>query len=1095
MSESIASPKEIFGELKEFQRITAKYAYSRLYDASDPSLRFLVADEVGLGKTLVARGVIAQTIEKHKQIGDDRVDIVYICSNAAIAKQNLRKLNIAGDDAITRVDRLTMLAGEIRRLQGRSINLIAVTPGTSFNFGLSAGKFPERALLYAILQRVWGKDAMKGAGPERVFHHGIADDEEARKRLRNEAAKFELTAALREAFRGELRKRDAERQELGQPRLRIEFRRLAEVFHRKRRFSKLEKQDRNQFMSELRRMMATVGIDALEPDLVILDEFQRFRNLLDPDNAHWGPTLARQLFEYRDKKQGRPTRTLLLSATPYQPYTTADDEGGDDHFKDFVQTARFLLNDEEAAESLRTELRELRSSLFVLDRDGGASAEEACRKVSKRLQPVMARTEKLTATQDRNGMLKTVNVPTTLERADIDGFLAASSAAELLGHREVTEYWKSGPYLVNFMESYKLKRDIEDAIEEDRVPESLIELVASGKGLLDWNDVSQYESIDPANARLRALKRDTIERGMWQLLWLPPALPYYVTGGIFETPEAKEFTKRLIFSAWNLVPKIVSAMLSFEAERAAFKDSGAAETRAYGDFSDRSARLLDFRTEVRTEAGLEVESPAALANLNVIVPHSELARLADPLGLASAIRKQGKKPTLHRVQNAARARIREELKPITRGMPRSGAADQRWYWAAPLLIDLRADEPGTRAWWKSEAQIETWTAEELDDGSNQRLVLHLRAARKFVLDPSSLDRPLGRVPDDLADVLVACALGSPATCALRSLQRLSEKLNTRSSEPRNAAARIAWGFRSMYNGPLDTAIVRSATEADPYWRAVLEYGMLGNLQAMLDEYMHTLKGWRGFVGKDEQAMAGDLAATACSALSMRTVGYRADILTNENGKIHLDRPRMRGKFAIRFGDKSIESDQSVHRAETASQAFNSPFWPYVLSTTSVGQEGLDFHLYSHAVVHWNLPSNPVDFEQREGRVHRYKGHAVRKNVATVCGDVAFTGDVDSDPWTTMFDEAARVSKADGELSPYWIFSPEGSEARIERHVPILPMSRDAGKRDRLLKALAIYKLSLGQPHQEELLEYLAGRIPENELAGMVERLKVDLTPR
>ncbi len=69
------------------------------------------------------------------------------------------------------------------------------------------------------------------------------------------------------------------------------------------------------------------------------------------------------------------------------------------------------------------------------------------------------------------------------------------------------------------------------------------------------------------------------------------------------------------------------------------------------------------------------------------------------------------------------------------------------------------------------------------------------------------------------------------------------------------------------------------------------------------------------------------------------------------------------------------------RSSEVRDAFNSPFWPFVLATTSVGQEGLDFHLYCHAVVHWNLPGNPVDLEQREGRVHRYKGHAVRKNLA------------------------------------------------------------------------------------------------------------------
>ncbi len=58
---------------------------------------------------------------------------------------------------------------------------------------------------------------------------------------------------------------------------------------------------------------------------------------------------------------------------------------------------------------------------------------------------------------------------------------------------------------------------------------------------------------------------------------------------------------------------------------------------------------------------------------------------------------------------------------------------------------------------------------------------------------------------------------------------------------------------------------------------------------------------------------------------------------------------------------------------------------FVLASTSVGQEGLDFHAYCHAAMHWNLRSNPVDLEQREGRVDRYKGHALRKNVAAKHG--------------------------------------------------------------------------------------------------------------
>ena len=87
---------------------------------------------------------------------------------------------------------------------------------------------------------------------------------------------------------------------------------------------------------------------------------------------------------------------------------------------------------------------------------------------------------------------------------------------------------------------------------------------------------------------------------------------------------------------------------------------------------------------------------------------------------------------------------------------------------------------------------------------------------------------------------------------------------------------------------------------------------------------------------------------------------------------------------MRFGDDEggdrASGEQPARRSQLR-EAFNSPFWPFALVSTSVGQEGLDFHPYCHVVVHWNLPTNPVDLEQREGRVHRYKGHAIRKNVA------------------------------------------------------------------------------------------------------------------
>jgi hypothetical protein len=152
---------------------------------------------------------------------------------------------------------------------------------------------------------------------------------------------------------------------------------------------------------------------------------------------------------------------------------------------------------------------------------------------------------------------------------------------------------------------------------------------------------------------------------------------------------------------------------------------------------------------------------------------------------------------------------------------------------------------------------------------------------------------------------------------------------------------------------------------------------------------------------------------------------------------------------------------------------------------------LDFHLYSHAVVHWNLPANPVDLEQREGRVHRYKGHAVRKNVAASCRSSAFIGD---DPWASLF-AAADAMRPEGqsEIVPSWVFTCENG-AQIERYVPALPLSRDQTKLADLKRGLAIYRLAFGQPRQEDLVEYLRRRFSDDEIDSMRDEFKIDLAP-
>src|SRR5699024_11823939 len=86
------------------------------------------------------------------------------------------------------------------------------------------------------------------------------------------------------------------------------------------------------------------------------------------------------------------------------------------------------------------------------------------------------------------------------------------------------------------------------------------------------------------------------------------------------------------------------------------------------------------------------------------------------------------------------------------------------------------------------------------------------------------------------------------------------------------------------------------------------------------------------------------------------------------------------------------------------------------------------------------------------RVHRYKGHAVRKNVAAAHAGAAFAS-ADADPWEAAFDAArAEVVGPDGDsgnggpdgLRPYWVFTgaSNAESARIERYVPAMPLSKE-----------------------------------------------------
>ena len=81
-----------------------------------------------------------------------------------------------------------------------------------------------------------------------------------------------------------------------------------------------------------------------------------------------------------------------------------------------------------------------------------------------------------------------------------------------------------------------------------------------------------------------------------------------------------------------------------------------------------------------------------------------------------------------------------------------------------------------------------------------------------------------------------------------------------------------------------------------------------------------------------------------------------------------------------------------------------------------------------------------------------------------------------------------------DISPYWVFPIEDG-AVIERHVPNLPLSREAARMPALRRSLAVYRMVFGQPRQEDLVEHLNRSLPQDRWTELSRELAIDLEPR
>jgi len=344
-------------------------------------------------------------------------------------------------------------------------------------------------------------------------------------------------------------------------------------------------------------------------------------------------------------------------------------------------------------------------------------------------------------------------------------------------------------------------------------------------------------------------------------------------------------------------------------------------------------------------------------------------------------------------------------------------------------------------------------------------------------------------PDTVVEKLASFALGSPAICALRALSRLCPELAVDDPELISASIGIALGFRSLYNQP-ETRALLAETSPLNYWRDIIKHAAQSDLPAVLDEYLQLVLETERAEKLAPKDRAKVIASSVIAVVALRPAQITLDHWSTKAGRLYEQTFEVRARFAMRFATKA-EEEKGVRRTSAVQAAFKSPFRPFVLASTSIGQEGLDFHPYCSRIVHWNLPRNPVDIEQREGRVHRYKNHAVRRNVATAFSATPLTAQTNQSPWVSIFEAGQDCELSNGrpgDIIPYWVYP---GDHKIERIVLIPPFSREKERYKDLIKSLATYRLAFGQPRQDELISLFLGM---DEFVQDLSELQISLKP-
>lgn len=139
------------------------------------------------------------------------------------------------------------------------------------------------------------------------------------------------------------------------------------------------------------------------------------------------------------------------------------------------------------------------------------------------------------------------------------------------------------------------------------------------------------------------------------LLWVPPSKPYYAPQGVFKNVPA--FSKTLIFSSWEMVPRMIAGLLSYEAERKTVgKLAKSNEAKEAHYFYTGERRYPSARLNFSVSNG----TPNAMTLFCLMYPSQFLTRCYDPIEYLNA------GASLKEIEKDIKSKIAEKLDKYVR---------------------------------------------------------------------------------------------------------------------------------------------------------------------------------------------------------------------------------------------------------------------------------------------------------------------------------------------------------------------------------------------------------------------------------------------